>query len=322
LIASVIVCTFNRAKFIEPLFKSLRCQEGIAPADYEIVFVDNNSTDDTKATVDELSTVPGPKVRYCLEPRQGLSFARNRGAREARGEIIAFIDDDATAKCDWLQNLCEPYRSDAGKEIACVGGKILPVCEAEIPGWLSGHLLKFLGALDYGDTPRELRGGEHPYGGNISFRAEILKDVGLFSTRLGRRASSLRSNEEVEACLRLRERGWKVFYVPQAIVYHVIPKEHLTKRYFRRRLYWQGKSDALLALRSRQAARVSISTAFTECWSALRIMIRTRVAATLKRDGRETFPQQLHFLWSFGNLFQALQILFLGLSGSEKIKGD
>src|SRR3990172_1518395 len=230
---SVVVCTYNRSGLLKDVVRSL--QEQDFEGDSEIIIVDNNSTDNTKNVVEELSTTSPIPIRYFFENKQGLSHARNRGIDEAHGEIVAFIDDDAVAERQWLSSLISAYDDP---RVACVGGQIKLLWLSERPEWLVPSMETSLGRLDYGDTIKELKYPQTPFGGNISFRKNIFDRVKKFSTDLGRDAKTLLSNEELELCARLVEEGWIIKYVPNAVIHHKVAPERLEKLWFIHRYYW------------------------------------------------------------------------------------
>ncbi len=240
---SVIICTYNRADLLRDAVKSLLTQQ-YPRRDYEVIVVDNNSTDSTPSVVEELKgAYPELNLRYVFEEKQGLSAARNTGAKAAVGEILAFIDDDSEADSGWLDNLCEIYSSCP--DIASVGGKIIPDWIGEKPSWFNGNA-ENIGKLDRGDKIKEFVFPEHPFGGNLTIKRSILIDLGGFSQRLGRKSKGLLSNEEKEFYYRLSQRPeYRTLYAPDAIVHHKAFADKLTKRFVLRRFYWQGVSESV-----------------------------------------------------------------------------
>jgi glycosyltransferase involved in cell wall biosynthesis len=215
------------------------------PADsFEIIIVDNNSHDKTPELAAAYCTRAAPAIRYVKELKQGLSFARNRGAQEARGSIVAFTDDDAIADNGWLQGLVSVYRqfSDAG----VVGGKIKLAWPVEKPAWLSPDLEKSYGALDYGDEIQALRYPKTPFGGNFSVPRPLFLELGGFNEALGRIRARLLSSEEVYLCRQIEQRGKQIYYAPQAVVYHTVLPERMNKKYLLKRAYAQGQSNVMV----------------------------------------------------------------------------
>jgi cellulose synthase/poly-beta-1,6-N-acetylglucosamine synthase-like glycosyltransferase len=168
--------------------------------------------------------------RYLFEAQQGKSHALNAGIRAADGEILAFVDDDVTAKPDWLYNLTSPLRDS---EWAGTGGRILPDREVSLPPWLAFDGKWGMGALilahfDFGDQPCELK--EAPYGTNMAFRKELFTKHGLFRTEFGRRVLAA---------------GERLLYVPTAVVHHEVPSNRTTKKFLLRRSFDNGRAEIL-----------------------------------------------------------------------------
>lgn len=237
---SVIVCTHNRAQSLDKLLQSLVQQE--FEGEHEIVVVDNNSTDETKAIVEKWTSLANPRcpIRYVFAAKQGLSHARNVGIEAASGDIVAFIDDDAVAEKNWLQciisNLSDP-------EIASVGGKVIPAWSDHPPTWIIGpELWPAIGGSRYGETRRIMTGKMCPLGGNMAIRKSWCLEVGGFNPQFGKVGRNMVSFEEVEFADRLRRRGGKMLYDPMMIVHHCVPKERMSEDYVAQRRYWDGRS--------------------------------------------------------------------------------
>jgi glycosyltransferase involved in cell wall biosynthesis len=147
---SVVIGTYNRAHLLEGTLHALALQEAPDSLKWEIVVVDNNSRDTTALAVDAFSKTTAIPVRYVLETRQGLSHARNRGIREARGSVIAFTDDDVLPAADWVAQV---HAAIDRWNASGVGGRILPRWEASPPDWLIGNprLLDRLSIMDFGE---------------------------------------------------------------------------------------------------------------------------------------------------------------------------
>jgi glycosyltransferase involved in cell wall biosynthesis len=173
----------------------------------------------------------------------GLSSARNTGIEKSKGEIIAFIDDDAWADKRWLENMLENY---ADKDIYGVGGKIIPIFETGRPRWLAEELDWIVGCTYKGmsEQKAEVR---NPIGANMSFRREAF-EVGLFRTEVGRYGKKLVGSEETEFSMRLKKvKPVKILYDPKAVVYHRVPGSRVRFRYALKRAYYEGYSKARLA---------------------------------------------------------------------------
>ncbi len=227
---SIIVCTYNRDCYIG------QCLERIAACDFptgkfEIVLVDNKSTDNTAS---ECSSFAGkhPQVdfRYILETRQGLSYARNRGISEARGEVLVFLDDDSFVEPDYLTKLSRYLNEHP--EADAFGGRIDPVFESgKAPEWLCKWTFSWVSAIDNGDDVVEFSRGRYPIGANMGLRRSALGGSGMFDTSLGRTGGNLLGGEEKEMFSRLAASGGKILYFPGIRVRHIIPERRTTRDY-------------------------------------------------------------------------------------------
>jgi len=243
---SVVICTYRRPGMLRMAIESLLNQT-LAAKEYEIIVIDNNSQDGTRDVVHNYIEAGSNKVCYVLEEQQGLSHARNTGVRVARGNVIAFLDDDAVADAKWLASLLEVY--DSVPDAWAVGGKVLPIWGSERPQWLRDSMLRSLSTVEWGNERRLLKWPERIIGTNCSFRTRVFSEVGLFATNLGRQAILLLGNEDTEIQQRIHELGKLIFYTPHAVVYHHVPRERMTKKYFYSRAYGTGRSQAILTTR-------------------------------------------------------------------------
>ena len=240
---SVVVCTHNRAAMLHRALTSVLEQES-GDIDFEILAVDNRSTDETAAVVRRLEG-RGP-LRYLHEPALGLSSARNHGWRSARGRYVAYLDDDAVADPGWLRAIHAAFT--AWPRAGAIGGRVEPIWEAAPPVWLSSETARSLSLVDWSRTPQELKdlGTQWLAGANFALPRELLQRIGGFSLRLGRTGTRLLSNEEVHLQKRVLELGRPVLYYPEMVVRHRIPRTRLTKSWLLRRFYWQGISDVAM----------------------------------------------------------------------------
>ena len=243
---SVVVCTRNRAPLLRLAVGSVGDQS--YPRDrLEILVVDNASADATRKTVEESKRGLAFPLHYHLEPRLGLSHARNAGLKEARGEIVLFLDDDAVARQSrWASTLVSVFEDP---RVAAAGGDVEPIWPTPEgrPSWLPDALMSPLTGLSVGsDHVTRLRYPRYPCGGNFAVRRRLALEVGGFAAHLGRRGDSLLGGEESELFLRLERRGLDMVYVPGAAVEHRMHAERLTSRWLEHRAYAQGWSEALV----------------------------------------------------------------------------
>ena len=239
---SVILCTYNRDKYIYNVLKSVA--ENDYPHDqYEIVLVNNNSTDGTENECRRFQAdYPDIRFRYFLETNQGLSYARNCGIRNAQGDLLAYVDDDATVNPEYLRTYSDFFTHHP--EAVAAGGPILPVYETEEPEWMTHYTRQLItGKLFLGNNQREFPHGAFPGGGNACYRKSVFDTVGLFNVELGRKGNSLIGAEEKDLFDKMTTHGMHFFYLPNAILYHIIPPHKLTQDYFDRLTYSIGVSE-------------------------------------------------------------------------------
>jgi glycosyltransferase involved in cell wall biosynthesis len=238
---SVLVCTYNRCKTLEVAIESIAVQDLPPSLQWEIVVVDNNSPDQTRQVVEGLQRQYPDRIRYVFEPKQGISNARNAAVRAARGEIVAFLDDDETAGTDWLRNLTANLH---GSEWAGAGGRILSPSTFSLPGWLSINSSFSSGPLvvfDLGLEPGQLN--QPAFTANVAFRKEVFEQYGGFRTDLGRSGKDMLSNEDTEFGRRLMAAGLRLRYEPSAVTYHPVEENRLKKQYFLDWWFNKGRSD-------------------------------------------------------------------------------
>ena len=239
---TAVICTYNRAKYIGPLLENIAAND-LSKAEYEILLVDNNCTDNTREICDTFAS-NHPDVNFCyvVETEQGLSAARNKGIKEAKGDIIVYIDDDALVDTWYLRTIVE-YMS-AHPEIDAVGGPIVPLYETEEPQWMTCYTKELLcGYLYFGDKERTFPGDRYPGGGNAAYRANVFEKVGLFNTDLGRKGDSLMGAEEKDIFDKMSSQRMRFMYLPKMILHHIIPQKKLEKDYFDRLTLQIGKSE-------------------------------------------------------------------------------
>ena len=240
------ICTHNRAALLPAAIESLLAQS-LPPTDYELLVIDNASTDATPQVMQRYLTASGSvTLRSAVQPVLGLSHARNLAVEMAAGEIIAFMDDDAVATPGWLEALLDVYAIHP--EAWAVGGKVLPVWDGERPVWLTDDLLPQLSMLDLGDAVRRLNVGEQLYGVNFSCRRCAFNVLDLFRPDIGRQGVILLGSEESEFQQRVLRQDQALIYTPHAVVKHRVMAERLQQRYFIRLAYGKGRTSARLMM--------------------------------------------------------------------------
>lgn len=239
--ASVVVCTYNRAESLRDTLEALRRLEAAPDRKWEVLVVDNNSRDHTRAVVEAFQT-DWPRLRYAFESEQGLSHARNHGIAAARGRVILFTDDDVLPEKDWLETTLSGL--DAHDADAC-GGFIAPIFESPPPAWLTPRFYGFLAVrVDREDDHEITESGRAPFGANMAFRRDVFDRVGLFDTERGRKGKVLASGEDGEMFERILAAGMKVVFLGKSRVHHKVESFRLTKGYLRR---WRFQTSRNIA---------------------------------------------------------------------------
>jgi glycosyltransferase involved in cell wall biosynthesis len=239
-----IICTYNRAEYLDDTLHSMSHQS-VQNEVAELLVVNNNSTDHTDeiaAKHRENAESTAFKVSYFVETEQGLSFARNRGIKEAASENIVFVDDDIRADQHFIENWIKFFENYPNYNSA--GGKILVQFDDHKPKWVSHYLLSLFGHHDLGKKVREYPGNKYPFGGNMGFRKKLFDEAGLFDTDLGRKGDQLTANEEKDLFNRVKSLGEPILYLPKALLHHRIGPERATQDYIRKQAEGMGKSVA------------------------------------------------------------------------------
>ncbi len=244
---SVIICTYNRDQYIYNILKSI-AENDFPVEKFEIILVNNNSTDNTEAECNRFRTgFPQPAFHYFVEKEQGLSYARNRGIKEATGDILLYVDDDAIVEKGYLQAYYTFFKQHASAMAA--GGPVIPKYETEEPKWMSRFTRPLITSCIYkGKNISEFKRGEYPIGANSAFRKEVFEKTGLFNVDLGRKGDNLMGAEEKDIFDKMHSAGLKYYYLPGAVLYHLISGTRLTKGYFNRLTYSVGKSERMRTL--------------------------------------------------------------------------
>lgn len=244
---TVIICTYNRAKYIGPLLESLAANT-LPKSEYEILLVDNNCQDNTREICEHFAaTHPDLTFRYVVETEQGLSAARNCGIRHAHGDLLVYVDDDALVDNHYLQDYVSYFA--AHPDVMALGGPIEPLYETAEPKWMTRYTKALLTAwMNYGDKPREYPKGRYPGGGNAAYRKAVFEKVGLFNTKLGRKGNLLLASEEKDIFDKMHMLGMKVMYIPEPVLHHSIPQAKLEDDYYNRLTLQIGKSERMRTL--------------------------------------------------------------------------
>jgi glycosyltransferase involved in cell wall biosynthesis len=251
---SVVMCTFNRADLLRGAVTSVLAQHADVTPPFELVVVDNNSTDGTREIVHQLASIDD-RVRYTFEPQQGLSYARNAGIRNARASLVAFIDDDLLAEPDWIAALVRAFHEYPDVDI--VGGRLLPVWPVAPPVWLTRDHWAPLALSDHGDEPIVVT-VERPIClvGAGACRREVFDAVGTFATDFQRVRDGIGSLEDHDFMLRVLRTGRKALYDPRIRLSAAVQANRLDRAYHRRWHTGHGHFHALLRSEHIEQTRV------------------------------------------------------------------
>jgi glycosyltransferase involved in cell wall biosynthesis len=222
---SVVICTYNRAETLRLALESAVAQDTRGRFEYEVVVVDDESTDNTRQVVEEIAAKAPVPVRYALQQgKGGIAVARNRGLAEAKHPLIVFFDDDQLAEPDWLVELhqvVEKYGVD------CIGGARSLAIPQDAIEKLGPTCRIMLGEIFYAPEPEVLSGKALPTTGNLLLSRHLIDTIGTFDERL------LASGEDADLLRRARAAGFEIWTAPKAVVAHLIPVHRQKPPYFR-----------------------------------------------------------------------------------------
>jgi glycosyltransferase involved in cell wall biosynthesis len=277
------------------------------PADaFEIVIVDNASTDHTREYVEGILKDTTHNIRYVYEANLGVSQARNSGMQNTSGEILAYIDDDAVADPGWLARLVEAMKGD--NSIVCVAGKVDLLWEVPEPDWMPRELYGYLGDnTSWGNLPRELPVDRNPHEGNMALRMWAVQEAGGFDTHFGRVGRTLSTGEGTRLADQLRPLG-KILYTPEAVVHHCVPAWRAKKEYLIKLGFMQGIANANLNfLRDPRSRAGLIRSLLSNIWFLIKENMGM-IKNWLQRDSRKTFAYRVFTIIRLGQMWQTLRL--------------
>lgn len=231
---SVIVCTYNRADILKMCLQSLFTQTAL-PKCFEVIVVDNSSTDNTKGVIENFQRTEG-NLRYVLETKQGLSHARNCGYKNALGQWVAYMDDDGLPAPDYIKKSLDIINDF---DFDCFGGRYTAWYRNPKPKWLSD---------DFGSSiilkeKTSILENDYNSGGIIFFKKQVLEDVGGFSSRLGMSGKKIAYGEETEVQKKMRDKGFKIGYSPDVVMEHLVSDAKLRLNWHLKRYYAHGRDN-------------------------------------------------------------------------------
>jgi glucosyl-dolichyl phosphate glucuronosyltransferase len=232
---SVIICTRNRANDLANCLQELSAQSR-AFKDVEIIVVDNGSSDNTRQIVERFMLSSLPPINYTVEAKEGLCAARNRGRGVARGEVLAYVDDDAVPHAGWVAAIREHF---ANRLSDCIAGRVEVRAQGNLPEWFTPNLLHILGKTDFGENMRRLNFPECPTGCNFALRADVFDRLGGFDERLKY------YHDEAEFFARASAIGLLTMYRSDVAIDHCISPARLSKSSLRKKARMMGKGAGM-----------------------------------------------------------------------------
>ena len=306
IVISAIICTFNRDRYLGKAIQSL-VEQTLETELYEIIVVDNHSTDNTKKIVtEEFAHIPN--LRYIYEPVLGLSQARNTGWQNAQGEYVAYLDDDAISSPIWLEKIVEVFTQVTPKP-GIVGGKIEPIWEVPRPSWLSDRVARSLTILDWSNTPGFLPDNQWLAGANIAYPKHLLKTLNGFDVNLGRKGKKLLSCEESLLNNQLKHKGYQVYYHPEIKVQHHIPASRLVKDWHYQRQYWNGISVSVVNnYKNNPSFFIRLKQAFIFTKNDLLQHLKAKRFFSIYKNEQEWFDWICFLIYKIGYLYGILVV--------------
>ena len=241
---SLLVCTYNRCDDLRELLETALAQETEGRFTYEVVVVDNNSTDKTRSVVEEFISAGHKNLRYLFEERQGKSHALNTGLEAVRGWAYVITDDDFVLPKDWALGIYDGFNQNP--DVAFVSGKVLPLWQAEPPDWLTNQHWSALAMADYGDEQFITDESHQICLLACAFRVDDVAAVGGYHGDLGPKKGRTGATEDLDLLIRLWKSGRKGLYLPHVSFRHKATADRLTKSYHRRWHRDHGRSYAIM----------------------------------------------------------------------------
>jgi glycosyltransferase involved in cell wall biosynthesis len=312
---SVIVATYDRPDYVKRCLVSILANkfEG-----FEVIVVDQSPQQDTERAIAQLD-LHHSRLRYLHSDIVGLSSARNLGVSHARGEILAFIDDDAVATPHWIEAFARVFEEHVPQP-GMIGGKIEPLWEVPRPPWYPPEREFLLGIYDIGDEVQLFPPGDLPIGANFAIGKRLLQSVGGFDVRAGfnrRRRHSMLAGEDSLLALKIQEQGLPIYYQPAACVLHTVNASKLRKTYFLKRHFWEGAT--IVAIRDMQHPHLPMKFLGNIRWHGLRIpyklyLLLSAMVLPKEKRAREVMLRLAELSLSTGVIYWSGRLLGKGLS--------
>jgi glycosyltransferase involved in cell wall biosynthesis len=314
---SVIISTYNRCQLLAGAIHNLLAQNATSVT-YEVIVVNNNSSDGTKELVDKIVAQSNVPIRYLFEPRQGLSYGLNTGIQNARGRIVALTDDDIRVERNYVVKIHEAFRDHP--EVAFLGGRVLPHWPSKPPAWLTQKHWAPLALQDYGDMPFYTSVQNPVPLVNKAFRNHVFTDLGLFRPELGKVKDALGDVADHDLMVRIWHAGGRGIYMPTVVVYAEVQEERLSKGYHRTWHSNHGKFSAIMAIENLHSElfKRRIAGAPISPYRRLLHAIRAYPSAVIKRDEAEAFYYETRMRYAVNYLRMYYYRRFLTLNSRQE----
>ncbi|HEY2067455.1 MAG TPA: glycosyltransferase family 2 protein [Gemmatimonadaceae bacterium] len=294
---SIVICTFNRAGPLRDALRTALQQQADGRFDFEVLVVDNNSTDATRATVEEFITAGHRNLRYFFEGRQGKSFALNTALDAVSGSHYVIVDDDFLLPPDWLARIFDGLCRYP--DASFVGGKVLPEWSGTPPAWLTQEHWAAVAMADFGPTAFATSEELQVCLLACTFRVDDVRAVGGYDTRLGVRGRRIGGVEDLDLLRRLWKAGRTGVYLPDVAFLHRAEPERLTKRYHRRWHRDHGRSHAIMRNPSTEEVPQLFGVPRHMYWEVLE-NLTFAVVRTLRGHAGAAFKAETRLWFIFG----------------------
>ena len=312
-IVTVVICTYNRCQYLTETLMAV-CALQTPAFGFEVLVIDNASTDATHATVADIQSRVTVRIAYVYEPRLGLSVARNCAIDRVTTPYLAFLDDDSPPDPAWLTCLLEPFTSVAPSP-AAVGGRVILRWSDQQPTWLPDELLGIYSYLNYGDTLQAVR---MVNGCNVAFPTALLRQY-HYDPRVGLVGKHQLPGEDKDILQRMRADQRSVYFQPSAVVTHIIGRYRENPQYVWQRSQGLGREQALLAVMRRWPGRLGIlKLMLREGWNQRRWWKRLAVGVLTGKLWRSSQERTwaCSVLNRFGGFQQQMASFFFGGAAS------
>ena len=311
-VITLAICTYNNSYLLEKTLATIQSQSVDATITWSTLVIDNNSTDDTQKLVQsyiQRGLIPG--LRYVLEKKQGLAYARRRAVAETKSELIAFIDDDCLLSPNWVEqavSFCNNYQ-----EAGAIGGKVELLWETTPDEFLS-QCSAYLAAQDYGDISIQLpsTGWTYLVGAGLLLRRTAIQASGWIdsSALVDRCGNNLTSGGDIEIVLRIRKAGYQLWYNPHMKLQHCIPQRRMLLQYMCKLNRGIGQGDHILEMLANDY-KPTLAWRITILLSSITKLVKESLSLFLKEIllGKKINPMRLLLIQrALGNIEGAYRL--------------